>query len=119
MANTPRSSSPDLGEVVNKASNSPAGRDAKDDLAALRADLGRLSDTVAALLSGQAEQVKGAAADKANELYASGREALRTVETQARGAADDLSRKVVDNPLSSVAIAFGLGYIYALMRRGR
>jgi len=119
MANTPRSTSPDPAEAARKAANSPAAHDVKDDLAALRADLARLSDTVASLLGGQADQVKGLAADKANELYASGREALRSVETQARGAADDLSRKVVDNPLSSVAIAFGLGYIYALMRRGR
>src|SRR3546814_18486848 len=82
MANSPRSTSPDPAEAVRKAANSPAAHDVKDDLASLRADLARLSDTVTSLLGGQADQVKGLAADKANELYASDREALRTAETR-------------------------------------
>jgi ElaB/YqjD/DUF883 family membrane-anchored ribosome-binding protein len=123
MANSPSSGSGSSGnspaDAVRKAADSPAAHDARDDMAALRNDLGRLSETVASLIGDQAGQVRDKATDKAGELYATGRDALRSVEAQARSAADDLSRKVVDNPLSSIGIAFGLGYIYAMMRRGR
>ncbi|PZQ17768.1 MAG: hypothetical protein DI565_03235 [Ancylobacter novellus] len=78
------------------------------DLAALRDDVARLTDTLQSLLADGAATAKNAA-----------REGVDTARAKVEGAAEDLSDAVVENPLTSVLIALGVGYVVGALGRSR
>lgn len=114
-----RTSAARLEGELDKAAVSSSAEQASDDLSKLREDLSRLSSDVAALVSSQAGYAKETARDYANDLYGQGVTAMRGAEDQARQAIDDLGRKVQENPLGSIGIAFGVGYLLGFLKRGR
>ena len=79
------------------------------DLEALRADLGKLREDVAALTASLAELVgESASGEKVREMAA--RLAERAKQT-GRENLDALQRKIEERPLTSIAVAFGLGLV--------
>lgn len=126
MATPPKNDNESAGTASAKAraereKNTVASdtNDAGADVARLKDDLARLSNDVAALVSAQADVARETARDYATDLYDQGVSAVRSAEVQARQAADDLSRKVQENPLQAVGIAFGIGYLLGFLKRGR
>jgi len=87
------------------------------DLETLRQDVIRLSKAVTALVSAQALTAKETVTDKANELYDTGLGYVYTAEDQMRGMAEEVSTTVRRNPLTSIGVVFGIGYVLGLMRR--
>jgi ElaB/YqjD/DUF883 family membrane-anchored ribosome-binding protein len=87
------------------------------DLETLRADVVKLTKAVSSLVSAQAVVAKETVTDKASELYDTGVDYVRTAEGQVRGMAEDVSASVQRNPLASIGIVFGIGYIIGLLRR--
>jgi ElaB/YqjD/DUF883 family membrane-anchored ribosome-binding protein len=87
------------------------------DLETLRDDVVKLTKAVSALLSAQAVSAKDTVTEKAADLYGTGVDYVRTAEGQVRGMAEDVSAQVQRNPLASIGIVFGIGYIIGLMRR--
>lgn len=96
-----------------------AAPDLAADVAALRADIKRLSDTMATLIRGQADvagaAVKGAVGDARNQIS----QAASDVQDSAFGAAADLERRIEKNPLTAVLIAAGIGMALGMMTRSR
>ena len=88
------------------------------DLAALRTDLARLSDTIAVLMRGQADAagaaVKGAVGDARYQLS----QAAIHAQDRAFGVAADLERRV-EKSLSAVLIAAGIGMALGMMSKSR
>lgn len=78
------------------------------DLAILKDDVARLTDTLSTLVSDSAATARSAA-----------REGVETARETVTGAADDLSEKIVENPLTSVLVALGLGYLVGALGRSR
>lgn len=78
------------------------------DLAALRDDVARLTETLHALLADGAATAKNAA-----------REGADAARAKVEGAAEDLSDAIVENPLTSVLIALGVGYVVGALGRSR
>ena len=80
-----------------------AASDLSADLAALRADMTRLSDTMAALMRSQAgaagAAVIGAVGDARDQLS----QAAAQAQDSAFGAAADLERRIERNPLTAVS----------------
>src|SRR5262249_50067528 len=93
--------------------------DLNTDLAALRADLARLTDTVAAILRTQADTtgatVRGAVGDARDQLS----QAASNAQDTAFGAAADLERRIERNPLAAVLIAAGIGIVLGMMSKSR
>jgi ElaB/YqjD/DUF883 family membrane-anchored ribosome-binding protein len=95
------------------------GSDLSADLAALRADITRLSDTMASLLKAQANTagaaVRGAVGDARDQLS----QAATQAQDSALGAAADLERRIEKNPLTAVLIAAGIGMVLGMMSKSR
>lgn len=89
------------------------------DLAAVRADIARLSDTIAGLMRGQADAagaaVKGAVGDARDQLS----QAASHAQDSAFGVAADLERRIDKNPLTAVLIAAGIGMALGMMSKSR
>jgi len=122
MANSPKSFEELAEETVGTDKvNTLKGQaaDAKDDLAQLRADFAKLSETVSSLIAGQASAAKSTVRDAASDLYSRGQDAVQQGVEQAKGAAGELSQTIERNPIASVLAAFGVGMLFGLMSRNR
>lgn len=82
----------------------PASDDVKADLAALRSDFERIGRDLAAL-----------AAQGREAALRSGAEALKSAREHASEISDDLSQRVRDNPITSCAVAAGVGIALGLL----
>jgi ElaB/YqjD/DUF883 family membrane-anchored ribosome-binding protein len=93
--------------------------DLSEELAALRADLGRLSDTMAGLVRSQATTagaaMRGAMGDARDQLS----QAASQAQDSAMGVAADLERRIEKNPLTAVLIAAGIGMALGMMNKSR
>ena len=88
------------------------------ELAKLRDDIGSLAKTVRDLGSGEAQAVVDAVRDRLDKVSAEARRASRRARAGAQDAADTVQHAIEDNPLTSVLIALGLGFIIgAFLRR--
>ncbi len=96
-----------------------AASDLAADLAAVRADIARLSDTVSALVRSQADAagaaVRGVMGDARDQLS----QAAAQAQDSAFGAAADLERRIERNPLTAVLIAAGIGLALGMMSKSR
>jgi len=83
-----------------------------DDLAALRTDfatiIGQIKSGAVDQASERAEQLLGQLSDRANELY-------ETVSEQGAQSVDAVSKQVRARPITSLLVAFGLGFIAGRM----
>lgn len=117
----------DNGDVQDAAA---AGERLNQDLDALRADVAKLTETVAQLLRNQAE----AGADKLGAGLGAAREAFgETAQSFARAGkgiaedaqhrlgalGDDLERSIQRSPITAVLAAAALGMVLGLMNRPR
>ena len=97
----------------------PTASDLSADLDALRADIARLSDTMAGLVRAQANSagaaVRGAVGDAREQLA----QAANQAQDSALGAAADLERRIERNPLTAVLIAAGIGMALGMMSKSR
>jgi ElaB/YqjD/DUF883 family membrane-anchored ribosome-binding protein len=104
--------------MLNKTGD-VAAPDLSADLAALRANLARLSDTIAVLMRGQADAagaaVIGAVGDARDQLS----QVAIHAQDSALGVAADFERRVEKNPLMAVLIAAGIGTALGMMSKSR
>ena len=93
--------------------------DLADDLASLRADIARLSDTMAGLVRTQADNasatMKGAVGDARNQIA----QAAGQAQESAMGLANDIERRIEKSPLTAVLIAAGVGMALGMMSKSR
>jgi ElaB/YqjD/DUF883 family membrane-anchored ribosome-binding protein len=78
------------------------------ELANLRADLGRISDTLKDVVKHGREEAVGKATEAAQKL-----------QDEIGRRADRLSREIEQKPLTAVFTAFGLGVLLGLLFGGR
>ena len=76
----------------------------RSELADLRADIGALSETMGSLTGKAAENAKDRIADTASRAGAAVRE-------NAQMAQDAASKSIAENPLTAIAMAFGIGMV--------
>ena len=104
----------------------PHAPDVAFDLAQLRADFGRLSDSVATLVKSQAGSAAGsirsAVADasdalvgKAADLGQSAVQISNGAQQSLRAASGDLETSIERNPLTAVVIAAGIGVVIGMV----
>ena len=82
--------------------NNAAGNSVEDDLAALRADLKSLTATISGLAKDKSDDVRAKLGETADKAIASGKQTTENIQDTVR-----------DRPITSVAIAFGVGMLIA------
>jgi ElaB/YqjD/DUF883 family membrane-anchored ribosome-binding protein len=78
----------------------------RKDLAALRTDVAALASAATRVASDRKDRAAEAVREKAAELTAKGEDLAAAVEREVRA-----------RPIAAVAIAFGIGYVFAKSRR--
>jgi ElaB/YqjD/DUF883 family membrane-anchored ribosome-binding protein len=122
--------SSETGEPKATGRPAEAASDIAADLAALKADLTRLAESVAALVGEEGASAAAAARHKAREARRSAEAAASRLteegmaaidETRARFASlgDDVAGVVERNPLAALVSALGLGILIGMMSRRR
>jgi ElaB/YqjD/DUF883 family membrane-anchored ribosome-binding protein len=102
--------------------------DVNAELATLRADIARLSDSIAQLLQREADEAAtrirtgvGRAADVvtsvADDVKRTGRQMAADAQEGVRSATSELEASIERNPLTAVLIAAGVGLVFGLMSR--
>jgi ElaB/YqjD/DUF883 family membrane-anchored ribosome-binding protein len=96
-----------------------AASDLARDLAALREDIGRLSDAVAGLVRSQTDAAGAALKDAVGGAREQLSQAADQAQDSVLGAVADLERRIEKNPLTAVLIAAGVGMVFGMMNRSR
>ena len=91
----------------------------RTDMAKLRADLSAIGDGVKKMgteaVGATQAKVKSAAQDALDEFQ----EKLNEAKSQGKQAIHDLEREIKEKPLTSLAVAFGVGFVLSkLLGRG-
>lgn len=95
------------------------GRKLTDDYTALRDDISKLSETVAKLVSRQAD----VAGDRVSEAMGTAKAALadsaERAQDKVKCVGADIESSIERNPYSAVLIALGVGLALGLLNRSR
>jgi len=96
---------------------SASTKDIEVQLQQLREDIASLAKTVAAVGNVKATEVKGKAKQAANDAADASYHMVEAAREQALSWERDLERQIRTNPIQSVAIAAGVGFVFALLSR--
>lgn len=99
------------GESVNPKA------DLEADIRQLKADIERLGEQLARTGQHGYGAARQAAADGAEQLRAQGEAAVDSLRANARDIEGQLIETVREKPMTSLAVAAGIGYLLALLSR--
>lgn len=94
-----------------------ATQDIAADIARLREDIARLANEVSGLGRQSVNTAKRAASEGAEQLRAHGEAKMAELRANARDLEDQLTETVREKPITSLAIAAGVGFLFALLTR--
>lgn len=89
------------------------------DLAALRQDVVRLSESIGALLQGQALGAARHVSDSVDDAKAKFSSAAADVQSRVTAAGGQIEATIERNPLTAMVISFGVGVALGMMSRSR
>jgi ElaB/YqjD/DUF883 family membrane-anchored ribosome-binding protein len=92
-------------------------QDLAADVAKLREDLAKLASQMSTLGKQSLNTAKHAAAEGVDQLRSQGEATMAGLRTNARDVEQQLSETVREKPMTSLAIAAGIGFLFALMTR--
>ena len=93
--------------------------DIAEEIATLRADLARLTETVGTLLGQEAEEFRSQLKERAEEIGERGRAYAARARAEAGAYEREAEDLIVRNPITAVLMAAGLGFVFGLLTRGR
>jgi ElaB/YqjD/DUF883 family membrane-anchored ribosome-binding protein len=102
---------------TGNATSSASTKDIEVQLQQLREDISSLAKTVAAVGNEKATEVKGKAKRAAADATDASYQMVEAAKGQALSLERDLERQIRANPIQSVAIAAGVGFLFALLSR--
>ena len=107
----------DLPNTSTGSSASATSKDIDSQLQQLRSDIASLAKTVAAVGNDKATEVKGRARRAASDAADASYQMVEAAKDQAVTWERDLERQIRMKPIQSVAIAAGVGFVFALLSR--
>ena len=90
----------------------------KDDLGKLRGDVSSLVDVLRELGIEKANATKESLTEEMQKRREKVREAINKARTVGESQIDDIEENITSHPLSSLAMAFGIGFIIAKLLDG-
>jgi ElaB/YqjD/DUF883 family membrane-anchored ribosome-binding protein len=97
--------------------NSATTKDVEAQIQQLRDDIAALARSVAAVGNDKASEYKGKARRVANDAADASMQMVEAARDQALSMEKDLERQIRTNPIQAVAIAAGVGFLFALLTR--
>ena len=89
------------------------------DLAALRQDVARLSESISALLQSQAQGGAQHVSDAVDDAKAKLASTAADVKSRVNAAGGEIEASIERNPMTAVLISFGVGMALGMMSRSR
>ena len=110
---------PSVSSKVRKAVDdaTESNPDLQAQITALKDDIAKISATLAKLGKNTAKDARRSAASSFASAKLRGEETFEDLRSQARELEDQLAETVRENPLSTIAIAAGVGFLLALIAR--
>ena len=97
--------------------NSPEVSDLEADIKQLKADIEKLTKQLAATGQHGYGTARRAAAEGVEQLRVQGEAAVESLRSNARDLEEQVVASVREKPVTSLAIAVGVGYLFALLSR--
>ncbi len=91
--------------------------DLQAQVAALKDDIANITATLAKIGKNSAKDAKRSAASSFESAKLRGEETFEDLRSQARELEDQLAEAVRENPLTTIAVAAGVGFLLALIAR--
>jgi ElaB/YqjD/DUF883 family membrane-anchored ribosome-binding protein len=104
-------------DFVRDGNSTASTKDIELQLQQLREDISTLAKTVAAVGNEKAAEVRGKARRAANEAADVSISVVEAAREQAASLERDLEQQIRAKPIQSVAIAAGVGFLFALLTR--
>lgn len=104
-------------DPAERAGRSDGAEELAEAIESLKADIARLSKTVADLVGEQAGAMRDTAAERARRMAQTGRETGERLADTGRDAARQLSDEIAARPITAVLAAAGLGYLFGKISR--
>jgi len=95
------------------------GEDMTADMAALREDVARLSETISALLQSQAQGAAHHVSDAVDDAKAKFASTAADVKSRIDAACGEIETSIERNPVTAMLISFGVGMALGMMSRSR
>ncbi|MDQ6433595.1 hypothetical protein RB623_05965 [Mesorhizobium sp. LHD-90] len=105
------------GKTAKSEMETPVSPDLEADIRQLREDIARLTEQLAKTGQHSYGAARRAASEGVEQLKAQGEAAMEGLKTNARDIEDQLTSAVREKPITSLAIAAGIGYFLALLSR--
>ena len=104
--------------TTKAASTSQASTgDIEADIALLREDIARLAKDISQISERSVKTAKRAASDGVEQLRARGEAKYEDLRGSAQDLEEEVTRRVREKPLTSLAMAAGVGFLFALIAR--
>ena len=123
MSNMARDTVKDAKDAVKESAKatSAAGGDIKADLEALRDDVARLTQQIADILASKGgkawKRAKSNIDGMISDVEDKGMEAVDAVRDASDHVVDAIDESIKTRPYTTLAIAFGLGFLFGVTRR--
>lgn len=102
-------------KIVDDASETDP--DLQAQVAALKEDIANIAATIAKIGKNTARDATRSAASSYETAKVRGEETLDDIRLHARELEDQLAQSVRENPLTTIAVAAGVGFLLALIAR--
>ncbi|MBZ9767488.1 hypothetical protein LB526_12035 [Mesorhizobium sp. CA6] len=106
-----------MATAAGKSADEATAADLEADIEQLKADIQRLTEQLATTGQHGYGAARRAAADGVEQLRAQGEAAFESMRGSAEDIEAQLIAKVREKPVTSLAIAAGVGYLFALLSR--
>jgi ElaB/YqjD/DUF883 family membrane-anchored ribosome-binding protein len=123
MSNMARDTVKDAKDAVKESAKaaSAASGDIKDDLEALRDDVAKLTQQIADILAAKGDKAWKRAKKNIDGVISDvedkGMEAVDAVREASDHVVDAIDESIQTRPYTTLAIAFGLGFLFGVTRR--
>lgn len=97
----------------------PDSDDLQDQIAALRKDIGTITDTLTQMAKAQGNDLSDAAQKRFDEVRARGSDALSNAQSQANALNAQAHEFVQDKPALSLGMAAALGFVVGILSTAR
>ncbi|MGB3389445.1 MAG: hypothetical protein WBA88_15840 [Pseudaminobacter sp.] len=102
---------------VNQTGGNGANPDLEADIRQLRADIAKLTEQLATTGEHSYSTARRAAREGVDQLRAQGEAAIEGLRSNARDVEEQVLATVREKPITSLAVAAGIGYLLALLSR--
>ncbi|MDO5758199.1 MAG: hypothetical protein Q4P24_11935 [Rhodobacterales bacterium] len=97
----------------------PDSEDLQDQIAALRKDIGAITETLTLMAKAQGNEMSDAARRRFDDVRARGTDAVSTAQSQANALNAQAQEFVQDKPALSLGMAAALGFVVGILSTSR